>query len=596
MIEQIEATGPVQAIKRRLSSRSFWSMNLAWMALFTYALSSLALDSIRLGNFSPIWLLIAVITFFEALIFGLMVKFLTSPKIWNHRSAYVYTTLMVAAIGGIKNLSVAVLAQYFKLETDVNLAVRFVGGMGLAMAISLATVVFFGTHLDHQETMKRLTKARRELEVYRQGSKALMQQQVDAMIAQTQEIITPRLTEIEELLEGDEPLENSVTQIRKLLTESVRPLSGQLLERAANFDQLPAPAKQKSRLSRYRELSKFQLSAYLHPKNLWIIFTLWQLAIALVTMGPEYLVAAAISALPILPALYLLRFITKRIRTKKLSINLSIMLAFTLIAAPASLIAIWDDASALNAQLLLLGYSYADIAITLTGGIFLNILNDDRNRLEVQALAANMNLERQAKRLEQELWLSRKRWSYMLHGKVQSILTIAINRLSSPGANGPELRKLTLRDFEKIRSSISRPPASNIDLNAELKQLMDAWRGVCDVRIKIDSHASKLLSRDSDARMSINEVAKEVVSNAFRHGRARSVEIQVVSVNEHEVSITAINDGFSISPNGKEANNRRGIGSQMLDEITIEWAIKSDRVARKTVFKALIAVDSNRAD
>jgi signal transduction histidine kinase len=168
--------------------------------------------------------------------------------------------------------------------------------------------------------------------------------------------------------------------------------------------------------------------------------------------------------------------------------------------------------------------------------------------------------------------------------------------LSGDVKQTPETSQLVLRDFEQIRTTISSPPTSEIDLAAELAQLRETWRGVCDVKIQIDRFSSKLLELDSDAQMAVNEISKEVVSNAYRHGKASQVEILISKQSEQEILLSATNNGHTLAARKKMNQPRRGIGSQMLDEIALEWSIKSDRVAQKTELRAIIAIESNSAN
>ena len=584
----------VKAIKSRLSTRDFWSIHLLWMAIFTYATSTFVLDSIRLSDFSTEWIWIALATFFEALCLSLLVKFATPKVVWRSRFAALYTVICVAIIGGLKNLTVAIIANQLGLEAGIDYLSRFIGGMGLGLAIALATVVFFGSRLDHEATMRKLLSARVALEDYQRNSRNYLQKQTDLMVQDTQSIINPRLEEIEKLIKNEGSIEASIYELRKLIAQGADLVSNKLLRRADEMSSYAdKPAPHQTRFFRYRELMHFSLSENLHPRNLWIIFALWQMAIVYVTIGQKYLIHSLISSISLLAGLLMLKLITAKVGTVSPIINLGIITSFSLIITPISLIVLWNDFENETTQNLLIGYSFVDIFITLIGAMFLNVINADRLRLETQAESANQKLLRKTKKFEQELWLTRRRWSYLLHGRVQSLLTIAINRLSSDKKLTPEIIDLVTRDFEQIRNAISAPPQTKINLSAELKELSETWRGVCEVKYEIDRFASELLARDSDAQMAVNEISKEVVSNAYRHGKARTVSIVVTTLSNQEILFTAINNGEPVGSKGSKSDARRGIGSQMLDEIALEWSIKSDRIAQKTEFQAIIAIDSN---
>jgi anti-sigma regulatory factor (Ser/Thr protein kinase) len=59
---------------------------------------------------------------------------------------------------------------------------------------------------------------------------------------------------------------------------------------------------------------------------------------------------------------------------------------------------------------------------------------------------------------------------------------------------------------------------------------------------------------------------KEGVSNAIRHGHAKYVEISILEESADAIRIEISNDGVS------DSSDRQGVGSQMLDEITMNWS------------------------
>ena len=76
-----------------------------------------------------------------------------------------------------------------------------------------------------------------------------------------------------------------------------------------------------------------------------------------------------------------------------------------------------------------------------------------------------------------------------------------------------------------------------------------------------------MLDKDDFAKQSIAEICKEAVGNAYRHGKATKVEINLQIVSKRfEVTIT--NDG--IAPAEKRST---GIGSKMLDDLAPRWTL-----------------------
>ena len=64
----------------------------------------------------------------------------------------------------------------------------------------------------------------------------------------------------------------------------------------------------------------------------------------------------------------------------------------------------------------------------------------------------------------------------------------------------------------------------------------------------------------------INEIVKECVSNAIRHGQASKVTVTFFDSQDGSISISVTNNGDG------PISTEQGVGSQMLDEITMSWS------------------------
>jgi two-component sensor histidine kinase len=88
------------------------------------------------------------------------------------------------------------------------------------------------------------------------------------------------------------------------------------------------------------------------------------------------------------------------------------------------------------------------------------------------------------------------------------------------------------------------------------------------VSVATKSPQFQKLASDLWAGFCANEIIKEGLGNAFRHGLAKQVFIKFESEKPGFVTIEIINDGKS--PNKKA---RTGLGSQLLSEIANPWSI-----------------------
>lgn len=91
--------------------------------------------------------------------------------------------------------------------------------------------------------------------------------------------------------------------------------------------------------------------------------------------------------------------------------------------------------------------------------------------------------------------------------------------------------------------------------------------------------------RDKSARICVNEIAKEAVSNAVRHGNASVAKIEIDRMQNDLIEMKISNDGAP-----PKAKIEKGVGSQMFDELTLEWSLNFDRVSSRTVLSATFPV------
>jgi two-component sensor histidine kinase len=83
----------------------------------------------------------------------------------------------------------------------------------------------------------------------------------------------------------------------------------------------------------------------------------------------------------------------------------------------------------------------------------------------------------------------------------------------------------------------------------------------------------------------VNEIMREAVSNAVRHGGATNVEIEIDREGDEVIDFVAKNNGQPVNDNFE-----KGIGSEMLDELTLDWKLKEDKLRGKVLLTASIPV------
>jgi two-component sensor histidine kinase len=207
----------------------------------------------------------------------------------------------------------------------------------------------------------------------------------------------------------------------------------------------------------------------------------------------------------------------------------------------------------------------------------------DRDRVAVRAVleAENRALAHDQALFEQQLWLGRRAWQFVVHGTVQSALTAALTRLQSSPEPEQYVLNRVVDDIERARTALTAAPARMIDLADSFNQMQATWRGICDIKISITDRAGRSLQKNNDACMCVNEIVKEAVSNAVRHGDAKNALVEIDRIDDFDLAITVSNDGVPLA-----AQTRLGVGSRLIEELTTDWSLESSKASGLTVFKA----------
>jgi hypothetical protein len=195
-----------------------------------------------------------------------------------------------------------------------------------------------------------------------------------------------------------------------------------------------------------------------------------------------------------------------------------------------------------------------------------------RERLDYlgQIKLLNQQRARQLALLDQAVWVARRHWSYLVHGTVQGALTVALSRLQLAEKITPELVAQVLSDVERAKSALEDNQDFGQQWATVLPQISQTWDGVCELKHEISAAANRVLEETPAASTCVTEIVKELVSNAFRHGKANQVSIQISLDEIGDLYLVSINNGLSVAE-----DRLQGIGSEMFDELTSSWSWKN---------------------
>ncbi len=167
----------------------------------------------------------------------------------------------------------------------------------------------------------------------------------------------------------------------------------------------------------------------------------------------------------------------------------------------------------------------------------------------------------------------------MLHGTVQSALTAALTRLQTFADSDPYQLGLVQADLARAEAALLSTPSSKIDFENAVVELKESWAGVCAIGLEIDLRASRALATNQGSAYCVNEILKEAIGNAVRHGGANGVVAKITRDRDDFIDLEIQNDGTAPRKGWK-----KGIGSRMLDDITTSWSL--ERSGRLTTLTA----------
>jgi signal transduction histidine kinase len=192
---------------------------------------------------------------------------------------------------------------------------------------------------------------------------------------------------------------------------------------------------------------------------------------------------------------------------------------------------------------------------------------------ESEAIAAD--LDRMAERMRDQV-------AVMLHGSVQGRLTAISLALRSyveevRRGQSPDHRQLIRRVTELLDLALSDVHAifgendDVVSIETRLHALQGEWAGLIEVTWGMSPRAAELLGADPDLDEWAQEMVDEAVTNASRHGQARSVRIRLDG--DHETGtrlvISAVDDGF-----GPTAGLRPGLAAERVLARGGSWSLE----------------------
>ena len=215
--------------------------------------------------------------------------------------------------------------------------------------------------------------------------------------------------------------------------------------------------------------------------------------------------------------------------------------------------------------------------------------NTDHNLAVLRELADKVSWE--AASLEQRAWVEQQRLARFVHSELQGRLRAFALRLDVSG------RLPTDEDIEKLRRECEEAfPLESKQRNFQdfLENNLSLWEGVVEIRTDVSTEVLAALASDTYASLAAEEIWKEAVVNAVRHGKAKRIEI--TAKLERTVSDQLLLQLDFVDDGAGPLQANEGMGLAQLQQLTINHALirekgKTRLSATLTIAPALVSQD-----
>lgn len=350
----------------------------------------------------------------------------------------------------------------------------------------------------------------------------------------------------------------------------VRPLSHYLADSVPAW-QPPEPATTPKRLDWARVWGDMASPAAVEPVGPAVVALVLVPASA-VPMG----VAPAIGLHVVLAVLVFVGLWLVRHTAAGVGRSLSVPLRLALTAALAVLACVPAAAASLlfpaPQPLPLINAAYTLILIPIVAMLFSFIRAALRRHRQIDdqlsAIVAETNWW--VARTQMQRWWQRGTLARALHGPVQTAIHSASQRLRADASSSPERVESVLAGVRQSLPQIVLREASGSDLVNELAVLSTTWRPLVQIEVIMEGSTAAVLATDQVCAEVAMDIISEAVSNAVRHGGARTIDIIAEPPRGTIAAFAVIDDGSGWEPRSTDPG-RQGLGRAQLDRCTLDW-------------------------
>lgn len=546
-----------------LGKRSAASALVAWLYAPVGVWAAYVTNWLRAETPTGTWWIIVIVGQFVVVILlpliGIAIHRWIEPRL---RPAATFIGIVITIV--VHNRSVDIVADFLNVSPNLDLmttVASVVSQIGLLLIIAIRVSARSQEQRevdDLAHTQTSLTAEDEDLRV-RVGD---IDQRITIQIGLT---IEPRIYDIDRQLAGAERGGNiavSIDTLRSFVDDELLPLSHRLADAVTPLSSDTRPSFTGKRSVKMVSPQHLSAGVFIRP---WLTTgVIGLLAIpSMVSRLP--LIDALLVTLALVGVFGVVLFVSRKLLRRLSFPVMGAFVASALLSGGASLLAV----VVLSGPLALM--QQRSLVISFAIGFALGILSaiaaiqDERFALTKDSLVTQIeSLEDSTSTLRQQLWVSRRRFGYALHGGLQGALQASMLRLLAAEQPTAELiaevRAEIRRAFVRATEESHEPP----NLALVCAELGETWAGACEITWDIPEGVSQVLGTSRIGAECSAEVIRETVQNSVRHGQASRVQI-AAEVDDARLVLFVFDDGT-----WKEGGG--GLGSRMLDEFCSRWA------------------------
>jgi len=565
----------------RLGQPNTIGLPLFIVCLMFAALLSFAFDAVRLQNIDTIWIPINLCAIVIVLIFAVPAVIAKQKRNPKGKNQPFFNIAILGLSFGFKNLLMIYVAGWFGVSDEANPYVRFIGGIFLGTAILIIFTNIVGSRLMREASLAELRVNESKLRAYRDA--VINQLEEDSRLAATKtfDALSPQLEDLVRRAKQSQDILALVNKLISFIKNELKPFSVALSREATNLSlradvpSVSGDAEPEVRINASK-LIRIWLSLIPVP---FLFFLVSSFAVPS-TNGLDVITGSIV----FLVSLSVFKLMAKMIPDVSTTQAFVLVTVVSLLATLPSFY-LYSQVPNQDGIPELLPVFYIIPAMAIIAASQAYILDQRLSHTEDLLKGVVQELARENKIYQQKAWLASHGWYLLLHGMVQPALTAASIRASEAKGTEGEVNSLILSDLQRALDSLRDPSTNRRNLDTSLSEIQSAWEDICTIKYNIGEDVTKRVLQDEISQRVINEVLKEVVSNAVRHGNASNVEIQMSLELDSTIRILATNDGTKPTDDGSES-----VGSRMLEAFCLDRSLVWNSETNRTEFQALIPI------